>query len=164
VKSAWRTALFLIGGLLACASAFSADPGRSALEAAIHRWTSAVNARDVATLETSMTMDVELSDGASTATGRDAALRALGELATRGQLVATTREITIANDIGWHVVALTQTRKNGDVQARGQALEIWKRVDREWKLHRRMMASVAGPGVLLERPSTHEPVLDNSAK
>jgi ketosteroid isomerase-like protein len=121
----------------------------------------AVNARDTATLTSTMTEDVELLDDAATVKGRAAAIHALGELATRGRLVGTTREITIANDIAWHVVGLAQTQKNGDVHALGQALEIWKRVNREWKLHRRMTTGVVTPGDLLTRPSTREPVLDS---
>ena len=121
----------------------------------------AVNAQDVDTLTTTMTEDVELLDAnAATVTGRDAAIRALREVATRGQLVATSREITIANDVAWHVVGFAQTQKNGDVHARGQALEIWKRVKGEWKLHRQMAAGLITPADSLTRPSPNEPVLD----
>jgi ketosteroid isomerase-like protein len=151
-----------LASLLGCAMAFGSDSGRLALEAAIHRWNSAVNARDLATLEATMTGDVQLSDGTSTVTGQDAAMRALREVATCGRLVASTREITIANDIGWHVVALTQIQENGDVRVLGQALEIWMRVNGEWKLHRRMMSSFGDPGDLLKRPPPDEPVLDRA--
>lgn len=150
----------LISGLLACAKAPAADTERVALEAAIHRWTAAVNAQDVATLTTLMTEDVELLDEMTTVKGREAAIRALREFVTRGQLTATSREITIAQDVSWHLVQITQTLKNGDVHARGQALEIWKRVNGEWKLHRRMGPGVAASEDLLTRPPTDEPVLD----
>jgi ketosteroid isomerase-like protein len=155
----------LVSGLLACAKAPAAqDPERVALEAAMHRWTTAVNAQDAGTLAATMTEDVELFDGnAATVTGRNAAIGALREIATRGQLAATSREITIANDVAWHVVGFTQTQKNGDVHARGQALEIWKRVKGEWKLHRQMAAGVISPADLLSRPPTGEPVLDRPA-
>ena len=162
-KALWRVApwaVLLVGGLLACTMAPAADPERVALEAATHRWTTAVNAQDVDTLTRTMTEDVELLDEYAAVTGRDAAIRVLREVATRGQLVATSREITIANDVAWHVVGFTQTQKNGDVHARGQALEIWKRVKGEWKLHRQMAAEVITPADLLTRPSTSEPVLD----
>ena len=139
----------------------AADPERVALEAAIHRWMTAVNAQDVDTLTTTMTEDVELLDAnTATVTGRNAAIRALREVVTRGQLVATSRELTIAHDVAWRVVGLAQTQKNGDVHARGQALEIWKRVNGEWRLHRQMAAGVITPAVSLTRPSTSEPVLD----
>jgi len=151
----------LASGLLACTRAPAAqDSDRVTLEAAIHRWTTAVNAQDMTTLSTTMTEDVELLDDTATVTGRDAAVRALREVVTRGKLVATSREITMANDIAWHVVGLAQVQKNGDVQARGQALEIWRRVKGEWKLHRRMETGVITPEVSLTRPSTNEPVLD----
>ena len=162
-KTLWRVTLlagFLVSGLLACSRTPAANSERGALEAAIHRWIAAVNAQDVATLTTTMTEDVELLDDAATVTGREAAVRALREVAMRGQLTATSREIAIADDVAWHVVGLAQTQKNGDVHALGQALEIWKRVKGEWQLHRRMTAGIVTPGDLLTRPSTSEPVLD----
>jgi len=153
-------AVLLLSGLLACTKAPAADPERVALEAAIQRWVTAVNAHDVNTLTTTMTEDVELLDENAKVTGRDAAIQALREVSMRGQLIATSREITIANDVAWHVVGFTQTQKNGDVHARGQALEIWKRVKGEWKLHRQMAAELITPADSLTRPSTKEPVLD----
>jgi len=154
----------LICGLLACTRAPAADPERVALEAAIHRWVAAVNAQDLAALTATMTEDVELLDDGATVSSREAAIRALGELVARGKLVATTVEITISSDVAWHVVGLAQTQKNGDVQARGQALEIWKRVNGEWRLHRRMAAGASTTGDLLMRPSKDEPVLDRPGK
>jgi ketosteroid isomerase-like protein len=162
-KTPWRVACLagLSGiGLLACARAPAADSDLGALEAAIHRWTAAVNGQDVATLNSTMTDDVELLGDAATVTGREAAIEALREVAARGQLVATTREITTANDVAWHVVGVTQARNNGDVHALGQALEIWKRVKGDWKLHRRMSARLISPEISPTRPSTNEPVLD----
>ena len=150
----------LLSGLLSCSAAPAADSGRGALEAAIQRWVTAVNAQDVATLAATMTEDVELVDGMSTVKGRDAAIRALREIVADGRLVATSREITISHDVGWHVVGLAQARKNGDVHALGQALEIWKREQGVWKLHRRMAAGAGTPGDVLTRPKTSEPVLD----
>jgi ketosteroid isomerase-like protein len=148
----------LIAGSLACAAS-AADPGRAALEAAIQRWTAAVAAQDGATLTATMTADVELMDDDATVWGRDAAVRALRD-ATPGRQAETTSEITIAGDVAWHVAGLAQTRANGDVHARGQALEIWKRENGEWKLHRRMTTGPGAAADLLTRPSTSEPVLD----
>jgi ketosteroid isomerase-like protein len=163
-KSLWRVApwaVLLASGLLACAKAPAAqDPDRVALEAAIHRWMTAVNAQDVDMLTRMMTEDVELLDENVAVTGRNAVVRVLREVVSRGQLAATSREIAIANDVAWHVVGFAQTQKNGDVHARGQALEIWKRVKGEWKLHRQMAAGVITPAHSLTRPSTSEPVLD----
>jgi len=162
-KTLWRAVplvALLLSGLLACTKAPAADPERVALEAASHRWTTAVNAQDVNALNATMTEGVELLDENVAVTGRDAVIRALRDVATRGKLVATSREITIANDIAWHVVAFTQTQKNGDVHARGQALEIWKRVNGAWKLHKQMAAGVMTPTDLLMRPPPNESVLD----
>jgi ketosteroid isomerase-like protein len=163
-KALWRAAplaVLLVSGLLACTKAPAAqEPDRVALEVAIHRWMTAVNAQDVETLTATMTEEVELLDGNAAVTGRRAAIQALREVVTRGQLIATNREITIANDVAWRVVGFTQTQKNGDVHARGQALEIWKRVKGEWKLHRQMAAGIMAPAELLSRPPPNEPVLD----
>jgi ketosteroid isomerase-like protein len=155
-------ALWPAAALLASAIAFAApDPDRVALEAAMHRWMTAVNAQDVDALTATMTEDVELFDAHATEVkGRAAAIHALRDVVSRGRLVAMSREITVVDDIAWRVVSLAQTRKNGDVHARGQALEIWKRVKGEWRLHRQMAAGVFAPVDLLERPPTHEPVLD----
>ena len=92
-------------------------------------------------------------------TGREAAIRALREWVTRGKLLAMSREITIVDGVAWHVVGLMQSQKNGDVHARGQALEIWQRVNGEWKMRRRM-TSVVAPEISVTRPATNEPVLD----
>jgi ketosteroid isomerase-like protein len=154
-KAGW-----LVGGLLASTIAFAADSERIALEAAIQRWATAVNAHDVGALNATMTEDVELLDNAATVTGRDAAIRTLRQVATRGTLVATSREITIADDVAWRIGGLTQTRSNGDVHARGQTLEIWKRVKGKWKLHRQMTTGLISPANSLSRPSPDEPVLD----
>lgn len=164
-KASWRIVLLagLLGsGQVACTKAPAADTERTALDAAIQRWVTAVNAQDAPTLAATMTRDVELlGANAATATGRDAAVEALREVATRGRLVATTREIAIADDVAWHVVVFVQTRKNGDVHARGQALEIWKRAQGGWQLHRQMAAGIISPDVSVTRPALDEPVLDS---
>jgi ketosteroid isomerase-like protein len=158
----WRVvtlAALLFTGLLACTQVPAADPARVALEEAVQRWVAAVNAQDGATLNGLMTDDVELLDAnGATRTGREAAIRELRDAASRGKLTATTREIVIADIVAWHVVTLAQTRKNRDVHALGQALEIWKRENGAWKLHRRMSAGLAPDS--LTRPSPNEPVLD----
>ena len=157
------SAALLVTGLLTLTMALAApDPARVALDAATHSWIAAVNARDVDKLTKTMTEDVELLDADTAATGRDAAIRALREVVTRGPLLAACREMTIVNDVAWRVVGYTQTQKDGVVQARGQALEIWRRVNGEWKLHRQMAAELFTPTDSLTRPSTSEPVLDRT--
>jgi ketosteroid isomerase-like protein len=161
----WRAgamAVMLMSGMVALTMAAAPrNSDRAALDAALQRWLNAVNAQDVKTLGATMTDDVQLlgTNGAGV-TGRDAIIRTLRDAAARGRLVATSREISIADDMAWHVVELTQVQENGDVHSRGQALEIWKRVNGEWKLHRRMAAGIVGAENSLTRPSTKEPVLD----
>ncbi len=145
--------------LLASTMALAADAERVALEVAIGRWTTAVNAQNVNALNATMTADVELLDDTMTVSGRDAAIRALREVAQRGKLAATTREITIAGHFAWRVGGFTQTQKNGDVHARGSTVEIWKRVQGKWQLHRQM-ARIIAPVDAMSRPSPGEPVLD----
>lgn len=162
-KTFWRVTLFacfLAGGLFACATTPAASSERVALEAAIQRWNAAVNAQDAATLASTMTDDVELLGDPPAAKGRDAAIRALRETVRRGQLIARSHEITMGHEFAWHVAGLSQTEKGGDVHAMGLALEIWNRVNGEWKLHRRMVTGGTTPGTTLVRPSTNEPVLD----
>jgi ketosteroid isomerase-like protein len=161
-ETKWRVFMLaglLLSGVFACAVP-AADSERAALEAAMQRWMTAINSQDEAMLSVGMTEDVELFDGIATATGADAAVRALREMAARGKLVATVREITIAGDVAWRVIGIAQIEKSGVVHARGQALEIWKRVAGEWKLHRQMSARPGMPEDPLTRPSTTEPVLD----
>jgi ketosteroid isomerase-like protein len=147
-------------GLLVSTMVFAADPDRAALEAAMQRWTTAVNAQDVEALEATMTGDVQLLDDTTTVTGRDAAIRTLRDVAARGPLIAMSREITITTDVAWRVGGLTQSRKNGDVHALGQAFEIWKRVKGKWMLHRQMALGLIAPKDVLTRPAPDEPVLD----
>ena len=155
-----HAALLVVSCLLVSTAALAGDPERVALDAAIQRWTTAVNAQDVEALKATMTEDVELLDELTMVTGREAAVGALRDVANRGKLGATNREITIASPLAWRVAAFTQTQKGGDVHARGQALEIWKCVKGQWKLHRQMSAGLISPVDLLFRPSTKEPVLD----
>ena len=163
-KAIWRTPLLaalLVSGLLACTRApASPEADRAALQAAINRWVTAVNAQDLASLTATMTEDVELVDDTAATTGRDAALPALRAARARGRLVITSREISIAGDVGWHLSGLAWTSRSGDLQAGGQALEIWKRVKGEWRLHRRMVTGDIPPELSITRPSTKEPVLD----
>jgi ketosteroid isomerase-like protein len=155
-----KTALSLVA-LLAVSIACAADPDRAALEAAIQRWTMAVNAQDVAAMNAAMTDDLSLLNDTRTFEGRETALPLLRQVATQGQITSTSLEITIANDVAWCVGAVTQARRNGDVHSLGQTLAIWKRVNGKWKLHRLMAPGLFTPNYSpLTRPPPNEPVLD----
>lgn len=162
MRRAGLVAVLWVSTVLGSATAFAApDPDRVALEAAMHRWMTAVQMRDAVALSATMTEDVELLDAnAAKVAGRDAAIRALRDVAALGLVVATNGEITIGHDVAWRIVSFTQNRKNGVVHARGQAFEIWKRAGGAWQLYRQMEAGDVAPADLLTRPSTKEPVLD----
>jgi len=129
----------------------SAD--RAAIEAAAQAWVKAFNARDEKALLAVATEDLIVLDGNSPPmTGgraREAWKKALG--AARGQVTSVSKEIVISDDVAWRIGALGQ----------GQAMEIWKRVGGEWKLHRQMSSNVLTHSNLLPTPS--EPVLDRPA-
>jgi ketosteroid isomerase-like protein len=148
----------LVASQLGCAAP-AADDERAALESAIHRWVTAVNAQDSAVLVETMTADVELTADGRTVAGRDAVVRALIEAARHARLVATTREIQLSGSTARHVATLAWLRKNGDVHAGGEAVDGWKRVNGHWRLYQRIV-TVTAPEVSLERPSTKEPVRD----
>lgn len=163
IRSIWRMvslSMLLLGGLPG-SMALASDSQRITLEKAVTGWVSAVNSQHENAVSRFMTDDVELLDSnAATVKGRDAATRTLREVGARGRLLATTREIRMANDVAWRLVTFSQIQKNGDVQARGQALEIWMRVNGRWQLHRQMSAGFLEPTNALTRPSVDEPVLD----
>lgn len=137
---------------------------RAALEAAAQAWIKAFDARDADALVAFATDDVVLIDPnvAAPVSGRDAARvawsQALG--AAQGQVTSATKEAVIAGDVAWRMGALTNTLPNASVNAvnRGQSLEIWKRVNGQWKLHRQMASGILTQPRL--RPPPSEPVLD----
>ena len=135
---------------------------RAALEAATQAWIKAFNARDVDALVALATPDVVLLDSnVPPVSGRQAAraswARAL--VAASGEVTSATKEAVIAGDVAWRIGAFAHKAPNGTVASRGQSLEIWKRVNGAWKMHRQMSSSLlAQPGVQPRIPS--EPVLD----
>lgn len=132
---------------------------QAALEAAAQAWMKAFNARDAKTLLALGTEDLIVLDPnlrpVSGAAAREAWKKSLG--ATQGRLTSVTKEIVISADIAWRISVLSDR----DSARPGQALEIWKRVGGEWKIHRQMISNVlTSPGLL---PTPSEPVLDRPA-
>jgi ketosteroid isomerase-like protein len=123
---------------------------RVAIEAAAQAWAKAFNARDPNALLAVATEDLIVLDAngppMSGARAREAWKKALG--ASPGKIVSVSKEIVVAGDVAWRIAALGQ----------GQALEIWKRVGGEWKIHRQMSSNVLARSNLLPVPT--EPVLD----
>jgi len=143
-----------------------ADEGaeRIALETAAQAWIKAFNAHDLDALVALSTQDVVLMDGAAatSVSGRAAARGAWAHAmaAALGQVMTSTKEAVIAGDIAWRIGAFADKLPNGLSVSQGQSLEIWKRVNGEWKIHRQMTSSLLGPNKLFRRPSPSEPILD----
>ena len=139
---AWIASLGVVSQALANESA-----DRAAIEATAQAWTKAFNARDERALSALATEDLIVLD-ANTPPVTGARAREAWKRAVTSPVTSTSKEIVIDGDIAWRVAVL----------GKGQALEIWKRVGGEWKLHRQMSSNLLTQSNLLSPPS--EPVLD----
>lgn len=130
---------------------------RQAIEAAAQAWVKAFNARDADALLALATDDlILLSSNPSPATGqraREVWKRTLG--VTQGPITSMSKEIVVARDVAWRISVLT------DAKTRAQVLEIWTRVEGQWKIHRQMSSAVISQSNLVPTPT--EPVLDRPA-
>jgi ketosteroid isomerase-like protein len=146
---------------LGAASPTHADEAkdRAELEAAALRWVHAFNGRDVGALAALATPGIVLLDPVGAPiSGREAARKAW-ERMPKGQLTATSKESVVAGDVAWRIGSFAYKLPSGEVVSRGQTLEIWKRVDGRWKLHRQMPASMLAMQPV-PRPQPSEPILD----
>jgi ketosteroid isomerase-like protein len=137
---------------------------RTALEAAAQSWTRAFNAHNADALVALATEDVVLLDpGLAPVSGRAAAREAWARAlrASQSQLTSATKESVIEGPVAWRIGAFTHTLPSGATAATGQSLEIWKRVNGQWKLHRQMSSTLLAQPRLLTVPRPSEPVLDN---
>ena len=132
---------------------------RAAIEAAAQAWIEAFNAHNADALVALTTEDVVLLDATlPPVSGRRAAhgvwQNAFG--AMQGQVSTATKEIVIAGDVAWRIGAITHKPPSIFGPGHGQSLEIWKRVNGQWKMHRQMSSTLlAGP----RAPPPSEPVL-----
>lgn len=131
---------------------------RAALETASLSWTRAFNGRDLDAMAALATQDIVLLDPGGAAIGGREAVRKAWELAPRGQVATTTKESVVAGDVAWRIASFTYKLPNGAVVSRGQTLEIWKRVEGRWRLHRQMPASMLSMKPM-PRPQPSEPML-----
>lgn len=157
--------LRLVVLLLASApAAFGADGADArGVEAAARAWVEAFNALDADEMIAHSTEDVVLMDATlPTISGAKAARAALRRSlpASGTRITSTTKELKVVGDVAWRIAAYAGARASGQVVSRGRALEIWKRVDGEWKLHRQMSSGILARQPLLRRPLPTEPVLD----
>jgi ketosteroid isomerase-like protein len=156
----------LLALLLGISSTVLADEAadRVALEAAAQLWIKAFNARDPDALVALATPDVVLMDPNVDApvSGREAARQAWAQAvsAAQGQVTMATKEAVIVGDVAWRIGALAHTPPKSNVVTRGQSLEIWKRVNGEWRIHRQMASTILTVPRLLPRSLPSDPVLD----
>ncbi len=141
--------------------AMAGEPAaRDAVEVAAQRWIKAFNAGNLDALLLLSSDDVILLDPQlPPVRGRAAARQALSQAAPGVLCSSVTKEITVAGAIAWRIGTLTQTSVSGEVVNRGQSLEIWKRVQGAWQLHRHMSANLLTPSTGLQPPPSG-PVLD----
>jgi ketosteroid isomerase-like protein len=133
---------------------------RASLEAAAQAWMKAFNARDVDALAAGSTSDIVLLDGGGTSpvSGIAAARNTWAHVrhAGDGQLTSVTKEAVIVGDVAWRIGVVSLALPNFG-EASNQSLEIWKRVNGRWKLHRQMSSNLLLP---LNLPEPVQPVYD----
>jgi ketosteroid isomerase-like protein len=163
--------LFALAPALLLGVAFTAEADeaadRAALDAAKQAWVAAFNARDADAMAALTTRDIVLlAPNAAPVRGREAVRAVWRQAASTAKVhtTATTEETVIAGGFAWTMGSFTHTLPDGAVVSRGRFLEIWKRVDGQWKMHRDMFSSNAAAAkpkfAPVPRPS--EPVLDSS--
>jgi ketosteroid isomerase-like protein len=159
-----RIAMLLLSMVFASV-AWAEDPADlRALEEASQAWIKAFNAHDVDGLMKLATPDVALIEpSAAVPVNGPQAVRAAWESASgsiQGRVASVTREVSISGEVGWRAAVVTNKLPNGEVAARGQSLEIWKRVNGEWRLHRQMSANILTLPRLRPGPPPSRPALD----
>lgn len=137
---------------------------RAALEAAAQAWATAFNACDADAMAALATADVvSLEAHAPPASGREAVRAAWRQAASaaKTRIAIASKETAITGGFAWKISALVYTAPGGGVVSRGHLLEIWRKVDGQWKIHRQMSSGeLAGRPRLEPRPVPSEPILD----
>jgi ketosteroid isomerase-like protein len=145
---------------MVCSAALADDAAdRQAIESSAQQWVKAFHAQSATALASLATADVLVLNGAGRPVqGTIAACQAWIRAAamTRDTLVSTTKEIVISGDTAWRIGLLAYQQSGGEPH-HGQVLEIWKRTDAGWKLHRQMSSNILEATL---RPTPSEPMLD----
>jgi uncharacterized protein (TIGR02246 family) len=100
------------------------------------QWEAALNSGDVEGIASLYTEDCRLlAPGAEMATGRDAVRATFGGMIDAGMAgELETVEAIESGDVGYNLGVYTLRFADGAVADRGKFLEVWKKVDGEWKL------------------------------
>jgi ketosteroid isomerase-like protein len=143
-----------------CSVAYADDAvDRRVIESSAQQWVGAFHAQNATALALLATTDVLVLNGTGRLVqGTSAACEAwIRAAAMSGDtLVSTTKEIVISGDTAWRV-GLLSYRLSGGEQHQGQVLEIWKRTEAGWRLHRQMSSHIIEATL---RPAPSEPRLD----
>ena len=150
---------------VACGAVAGESADRAAIEAAAQAWAAAFNARDADAMAAIATEDVVLlAPDVAPSSGREAA-RAAWRLAMPGAgglLTIVNKETVVMGDFAWKVGAAALTLPDDPMIRRGQLLEIWKRIDGHWKIHRQMSSGILTPmPAFAPRPVPSGPVTDS---
>jgi ketosteroid isomerase-like protein len=155
---------------LACVAGFvtlrvdaGAPAERVSLDRQARAWDDAFERRDAEAMVAMMTDDViVLPPNAPPVRGREAAAALWRRTLSRPQraLSVTIEETVIVDDYGWRLGQFFHTLPAGRVTGGGKFIEIWQRIDGEWKLHRDMFSSNEPLGVPPPTPLPSQPRLD----
>lgn len=155
------TAVLVMGFAGMTAAAQSDD--RAALDAATEAWVAAFNARDADAMVALTTEDVVLLPPNAEPIRGQEAVRTIWSRAVasaKAEATVTVDETIISGDYAYKTGAYVYTLPNGVVVERGKFLEIWKRTDEGWRIHRDMFSSNLPVRVPVPDPPPSQPRMD----
>ena len=154
---------------LACKTtvAFAEAPAEQiALDAAIEAWELAYIARNADAMVALTTEDfVLLPPNSAAVRGREAAEAEWRRMRSSDvvQISIDGEETVIDGNLAYQIGSYAHTLSNNRVLMQGMYIDIWKRIDGEWRIHRHSYSAVgAAPGrELVPAPVKNEPRLDS---
>jgi len=139
------------------------------LQAASERWDTAFTAHDTESM-VALTTDefVLIPPNAPPIRGTDAAQEFWRQTSPPDveQTSLSVEETALQGDIAYRTGTYSQTLPNGTVVKRGMFMDIWKRVDGYWRLHRHMY-SISEPTTSSDKlvtPAKNKPMLEHSVQ
>jgi uncharacterized protein (TIGR02246 family) len=150
-------ALIAVAAFAACAAPPSTDSSELAAITAV--WESAYSSGDIDALAALYTEDARLlPPNAKMEQGRDAVRAAFGGMISAGlKLELENVEVTVHGDLGQKIGRYTLQNPDGSPFDQGKFIDLWKKVDGEWKITSDIWNSdlpATPPGTLVT--ATHE--------
>jgi ketosteroid isomerase-like protein len=160
---------YLVASLIVCGPSIAIGDqaaDRVALDAAIQAWQAAFVAYDADAMAALMTDDFVLVTASATAVrGREAALKVWRQLNPRDvvRISVTSEETVMDCDIAYVMGSFAHALPSGRVLRHGVFMDIWKRVDGDWRIHRHLFSDSAGAAQKypVPVPVQDEPRLDS---